>query len=211
MMALFITAQKKKVTRFDQYKPSSKMSRRRKTNTELVDELKDRGVIFTPKLKLKSRDIEELANQHNVKISVEEELIIEGWVGKPKGMLQILWERGFIDPSVPLSRYKRVPSKKKNEVDDDGNLTDDAKKFTLSYILANQPDFLAESTNLKFLADTLSCELSSVSILYSPKYHCEIAGEGVEYLWGFGKKLFHQAPLAKKNMGWIFICSEKML
>ncbi len=28
------------------------------------------------------------------------ETILEGWSGKPKGMLQILWERGFIDPAI---------------------------------------------------------------------------------------------------------------
>jgi hypothetical protein len=32
-------------------------------------------------------------------ISVEEEIshVIEGWEGNPKGMLQVLWERGFIN------------------------------------------------------------------------------------------------------------------
>jgi hypothetical protein len=28
------------------------------------------------------------------------EKIKDGWGGKPKGMIRILWERGFIDPSI---------------------------------------------------------------------------------------------------------------
>jgi hypothetical protein len=31
--------------------------------------------------------------------------IKEGWVGKPKGMLQVLWERGFIDPAIGWHNY----------------------------------------------------------------------------------------------------------
>jgi len=27
---------------------------------------------------------------------------VEGWEGQPKGMLQILWERGFVDPNIPV-------------------------------------------------------------------------------------------------------------
>ena len=29
-------------------------------------------------------------------------LLIKFWKGKPKGLLQVLWEHGFIDPSKPI-------------------------------------------------------------------------------------------------------------
>ncbi len=39
-------------------------------------------------------------------IHVEEEIChdIEGWEGKPKGMLQVLWERGFINTENGLKK-----------------------------------------------------------------------------------------------------------
>jgi hypothetical protein len=33
----------------------------------------------------------------NKELEAEKKKIIERWMGKPKGMLQVLWERGFID------------------------------------------------------------------------------------------------------------------
>ena len=36
-------------------------------------------------------------------------------------------------------------------------------------------------------------------MVLSPKYHCEIAGEGVEYDWGLIKKAYRNIPLEKKN------------
>ena len=33
----------------------------------------------------------------------------------------------------------------------------------------------------------------------SPKYHCEIAGEGIEYAWGLAKKKFRHTKLEDKN------------
>jgi hypothetical protein len=44
--------------------------------------------------------IVELCKQNDVPYQVMTETILEGWSGKPKGMLQILWERGFIDPAI---------------------------------------------------------------------------------------------------------------
>jgi hypothetical protein len=34
---------------------------------------------------------------NNLVTTTEECQVKEGWLGKPKGMLQILWERGWID------------------------------------------------------------------------------------------------------------------
>lgn len=36
-------------------------------------------------------------------------------------------------------------------------------------------------------------------LLISPKYHCELAGEGIEYSWGFAKKIFRRIPLIDKK------------
>ena len=33
----------------------------------------------------------------------------------------------------------------------------------------------------------------------SPKYHCEIAGEGVEYSWGNAKMLYRRTPYSERS------------
>ena len=44
--------------------------------------------------------IQTVALARGIPIKEEEPIIEEGWEGKPKGLLQVAWEWGFIDPSV---------------------------------------------------------------------------------------------------------------
>jgi hypothetical protein len=44
-------------------------------------------------------DLVALCGPRNICTTVEEQKVKEGWLGKPKGMLQVLWERGWIDSS----------------------------------------------------------------------------------------------------------------
>ena len=39
-----------------------------------------------------------------------------------------------------------------------------------------------------------------IELLVSPKYHCELAGEGVEYVWAVMKKYYRCKPLEEKNI-----------
>jgi len=44
------------------------------------------------------------------------------------------------------------------------------------------------------------------------KYHCELAGEGIEYGWGFYKKDYHRTSHAeKKGRGCFETCVKKTL
>jgi len=58
---------------------------------------------------------------------------------------------------------------------------------------------------LRKKAGTTSFDWSkSVVILYkkvesTPKYHAELAGEGIEYSWGYAKNACCWAPLAQKK------------
>jgi hypothetical protein len=49
------------------------------------------------------------------------------------------------------------------------------------------------------LASQLSTDTSTVTIIYTPKYHCEIACEGIEYSWGLSKKYYRNLPLVRKK------------
>ena len=51
-------------------------------------------------------DIKRLATGLDIALSKEEEVIKEkGWSGKAKGLLQVLWERGFIDETKKVSKF----------------------------------------------------------------------------------------------------------
>jgi hypothetical protein len=44
-------------------------------------------------------DLKMTAQDHGIETEYEEEVTIEGSYEKPKGLLQVLWEHGFIDDS----------------------------------------------------------------------------------------------------------------
>jgi hypothetical protein len=100
--------------------------------------------------------------------------LIPGWAGKGKGLLQVLWERGWIDESK-ISQYKKV-------------VTNDAgypvKEFSLGMMLDSCTDFANETTQLEFVCESLGAEA-----IITTKYHAEYAGEGIEYSWGAAKAI----------------------
>ena len=91
-------------------------------------------------------------------------------MGKPKGLNQVAWERGLLDPSRTYTKH---------------NLVDILKKCT---------DFENAETNLQMIARSLG-----VTAERTPKFHCEMAGEGIEYDWAFSKQKYRCRPLADKK------------
>ena len=59
------------------------------------------------------RELRERAANHNIPIEYDIDVIDEGWFGNPKGMAQILWERGFLDPSKRFADYTKKGKKDK--------------------------------------------------------------------------------------------------
>ena len=115
----------------------------------------------------------------------EEDEIIEGWVGQPKGMLQVLWERGFIDESN-LKSYT-IAGKK-----DAFGAVD--LSTSLKSILGNCTDLAEEECLLQSMGRKMG-----IIIDRTPKCHAEIAGEGIEYTWGFQKNHFRRQPISMKR------------
>jgi hypothetical protein len=66
------------------------------------------------------------------------------------------------------------------------------RNFVLTDLLARRQDFAEELTALEWITSELSMDDCQVSMIYSPKYHCEIAGEGIEMCWGFLKKFYRR-------------------
>jgi hypothetical protein len=84
--------------------------------------------------------------------------------GKAKGMLQILWERGFTDPGEPSKLDHTLNGKK----DVHGNAI---LETSLKHSMSLQTDFIEEETLLQRHG-----RLLVVKIERTPKGHPEIAG-----------------------------------
>jgi hypothetical protein len=99
----------------------------------------------------------------------------QGWQGKLKRMLQVLWECGFIDVTN-INQY--MVGKRKDEM-----------------------AVLQTETSLKFLlGNCLDCEegrILGAKINRTPKCHSKLAGKRTEYSWGCGQ--FFCLPAAIKG------------
>ena len=74
---------------------TGEIKRRDKTITELLEELRLRG--FRMKGRCIKEELDKIATEHNIPLQIEERVTLPGWVGGNKGILQVLWERGFVD------------------------------------------------------------------------------------------------------------------
>jgi len=136
----------------------------------------------------KLAELQDLAREHNVATHWNKPIIEKGWEGKPKGLKQVLWERGFIDESIPLDEYTIQPS-------EDGDI-EDAESNSLLFLLSTCLDFAAEETALQHVGRKIG-----VLVYITPKFHAEIAGEGIEYIWGVAKGVCRRKPLEFKKQG----------
>jgi hypothetical protein len=89
---------------------------RAKTKIELLKELRQSGYDTTKQRYLKE-DLVALCDPRSICTTVEEQKVKEGWLEKPKGMLQVLWERGWIDLSkVVIARSMRYSKDGKKKI-----------------------------------------------------------------------------------------------
>jgi hypothetical protein len=108
---------------------------RNKTKIELLKDLRQAGYDTTKQRYLKA-DLLALCGQRNISVTVEECQVKEGWLGKPKGMLQILCERGWIDSTKVVSGRSMRSSKdgKKEDFGEDGKLKDERESIVCSFL-----------------------------------------------------------------------------
>ena len=183
---------------------------------ELVSLLQAKiGASFISSTYRSMEDLYLLAGNHGIATTIEEDEVIPGWLGKSKGLLQILWERGWIDPSENINNY--VKYKRKHWLDQNGNILpqfkSDAKKFLLTNLLSECLDFKYKKSAMQKLAEELSKRHQrKIELLISPKYHCELAGEGIEYGWGLFKKYYRRTEhVDKKGRQKFTSCVKKCL
>ena len=165
---------------------TNKRRKRKKTIAELQKDIKDRGGTIVEGRKYKLVELREVARATGIDLETEEMVVEQGWEGQAKGMLQVLWETGWIDPCKVASYTLKGRKDKETATIDE--------EFSLQRILSERPDFVNEKTALQSLGEELG-----VVVDRSPKFHAELAGEGIEYCWGFAKLRYRQIPYQKKR------------
>ena len=154
----------------------------RKLNAkELKEKLEELGMNSDGNVaELRSR-----ANVANIPIVEEKGNIIEGYVGKPKGALQIACERGFIGLDGKLGNGRKVSMQGTSSKDGVTGVVTIDRTTSVVQILRGCNDFKTEQTQMMYILTLLGAML-----ILTPKCHPEIAGRGVEYAWGYGKLRF---------------------
>jgi len=176
---VWMTPQKREACRHDVALDEFSELPRNKAEIEL--DLKSKGVNTKGKNK---KELVALCAQHEVPIVHREQKKREGWEGKPKGLQQVLWERGLID-GKKLKKYT-LDGKTANGILD--------WSTSLRHIMGCCTDFLNEEGMMQHVGRNLG-----VTVLLTPKCHAEIAGEGIEYLWACSKGFYRSLPLKEKK------------
>jgi len=157
----------------------------------LVAKLKEKGLDFNGS----KEQLQKRCEDNDIAISEKRWKVKQGWFNQPKGMLQILWERGFIDPNIPLSELeKRYPVGGRKD-----NLRQVIPGTAMKEILAALPDFAGEKSLLQWHAEERKTAYCRILFIRSPKCHPEIAGEGIEYDWAGAKTIYRHAKLSEKK------------
>jgi hypothetical protein len=102
----WMTPAQQLATKYDRQLVGTAKSRA-KTKIEQLKDLRQSGY-DTTKQQYRKEELVALCGQRNLPITIEEQEVKEGWLGKQKGMLQILWERGWINSSKVVSQRKHA-------------------------------------------------------------------------------------------------------
>ncbi len=122
---------------------------------------------------------------NGIQVTNASEKVLDGWQGKVKCLLQVLWERGFIIPNN-LDRCTL-----NGQQDAEGVLMHET---SLKHLMASCKDLEEEKSLLQFYGHEMD-----VTVDQTPKGHCELAGEGNKYTWGCSKNYYCSLPLAAKK------------
>ena len=188
--------EEREMRRHDQ--PTGKTKRIERTKKLLVEALELAGVTLQKQRNHTKKELQEYARINGVDVYYDKTEILQGWEGQPKGLLQVLWERGLIaDSKEELSSFT-IDGRK----DPITGILD--TKSSLRHLLANCQDFREEETALQNLGAQLG-----VTVQLTPKFHAELAGEGVEYCWAHAKSFYRRKPVSSKRGRENFKCLVK--
>ena len=120
-------------------KTSGKKKKRELTIKELTEKLSEQGYTAPGRKKT----LQQAAEARGIPTIEEYEDIVEGWLGKPKGLLQVCWERGLINPNDPNIEKSYTLHGRKNSL---GIIN---LEYSLKNLLGSCIDFDEEETMLQ--------------------------------------------------------------
>jgi hypothetical protein len=124
-----------------------KVGMKNKSRKELIAELKDKYDDEKELSKKNLKDLRKLATK--MKVDIQKHVAtrkVNGWAGKGKGLLQILFERGYID-ETKLAKYRM------NGVVDEAGIVNN--EFSLPHIMETCVDFANEMSQLEYVCSEL--------------------------------------------------------
>ena len=138
-------------------------------------------------------EIKKLAEDYEIEMTLTYEDYIDGWFCAPKGIRQVLFERGFID----INKHKNYTKNGERKI---GEITIIDHNFNLTKLMEKAPDFRKELTLLQYHGKEIGIKLGlNITVDQSPKCHPEVAGEGIEYTWAQSKIYLRRLPLSKRK------------
>ncbi len=167
-------------------RPTGKIKRVERSKKMLMNALSDAGVSFQQQRSYTKKELQDFARIRGIDLFEEKEQIIVGWQGQPKGLLQALWERGLI---LEHSLKEYTLDGRKDAITGIVDL-----HYSLRNLLAKCTDFKEEETALQYLGTQLG-----VTVQLTPKFHAELAGDGVEYSWAHAKAYYRRVPVSRKR------------
>ena len=98
-------------------------------------------------------------------------------------------------PSSQISLYSKNRAKK-GDGDSNGVLTEQGIKYCQTYIRGKYSDFVNEKSEISQMETTKN----TYKVMFLPKYHCELAEEGIKYARGLiNKRRSRGLPLKNQN------------
>jgi hypothetical protein len=185
----WMSTEEKELNRHDRILPptTGNPKMRNKTIAELKLELAPFAILDSRR-QYRLKELQQLATEKSIETQVVQIREKKGWEGKQKGLLHTLWERGWIDESN-LDKYTMEISK-----DENGDNIEGSEQWSLKYLMASCQDFAEELTALQHVGQVLG-----VTVHITPKFHAEMAGEGIEYSWAVCKSVYRKMPLDSKR------------
>jgi hypothetical protein len=96
----WMTPEEREQTRKDHFGTTA--TTKEHTKPHLIELLRQRGI---ENAKGSKKQIRNMAERAGISLTYQKQDVLQGWEGKAKGMEQILWERGWIDPSQDQRTY----------------------------------------------------------------------------------------------------------
>ncbi|KAI2509347.1 hypothetical protein MHU86_5100 [Fragilaria crotonensis] len=175
------------------------------TNTEMKEELGKKGIAEEDATSQRTtRQLRDLCRQHQIPISRPVENVIErnraelelelrsrgiltkgGLDGESEGVITSVVERGKLTAQGSSSTH--LPERRATL----GLLLTTVQTYGISWVYVTT---LSTKRMLQHIAKRLGTE-----VLLTPKCHAELAGEGVEYIWGGAKGEYRRFSLAEKR------------